>query len=266
MAEAVTTTTITELPVGDVRPGSNDRTSFDAAGIAELAASISTHGLAQPITVRPVGNTFEIVAGERRHRAVCHLGLPTIAASIREYDDRTAAAVMLVENVQRADLDPVDEAHAYQSRIDRFGLTVGEVAAMAGVTVARVATRLPILRLFGGAQDLVRIGQLSVNHAKVMADLDGNRQRLALRALAKNLTYFEFRDLCQRLLNEQCAETMFDADAFLELDAYVADAKAGRTKPSYKRLVEMLRNLAGQVADLPDDVVEALDALQAVAA
>jgi hypothetical protein len=99
-----------------------------------------------------------------------------------------------------------------------------------------------------------------------MADLDGNRQRLALRALANGkLTYFEFRDLCQRLLNEQGAEAMFDADAFLELDVYVRDAKAGRSKPSYKRLVEMLRTVAAQVDDLPDDVVQALEIL-AVAA
>jgi ParB family chromosome partitioning protein len=150
--------TVTEIPVQQVRPGANDRTSFDEAGISDLAASIEVHGLAQPITVRPHGDGFEIVAGERRFRAVKHLGRTTVPAIVRDYTDEQASAVMLLENVQRADLDPVDEAHAYQSRIDRFGLTVGQVAEMAGVTAARVCTRLPVLRLFPEAQHLVRVG------------------------------------------------------------------------------------------------------------
>src|SRR3990167_1299050 len=110
--------------------GANDRTVFNAEALDDLAASIRDNGLAQPITVRPVRRgRYEIVAGERRFRACAHLlGWTSVPCIVRDMDDAQAAAVMLAENVARADLDPADEALAYQSRIERYGWMVDELA------------------------------------------------------------------------------------------------------------------------------------------
>lgn len=237
------TATVTRLALADIRPGANDRTVFDPDALAALAQSIAETGLAQPITVRPSGAVYEIVAGERRFRAHELLGEDGIDAIVRCYDDETASRIMLAENLHRDDLDPLDEAAAYRRRMDEFGLTVGEVATMAGVTTARVTTRLPLLRLVPEAADLVRAGALSINHARIMADLDVNRQCLALAALAKGLDYFAFRDVCVRLAEEQATEPLFDTDDFLRVEEYVADARELRKGP--KTLIAGLLALIG---------------------
>ena len=128
--------------------GDNDRKHFDAEALAELAGSIERDGLAQPITVRPVATGLEIVAGERRFRAMTEvLGWTLIPAIVRELDDRAASAIMLAENLSRVDLDPVAEAEAYASRMEALDLTVGAGRRDGRRERARVVTRLPILRL-----------------------------------------------------------------------------------------------------------------------
>ena len=129
-------TVVERVPIDAIAPGDNDREDFDAAALQELADSIGQYGLAQPITVRPVGrDRFQIVAGERRWRACRLLGWPTIPALVREMDDETASGVMLLENVQRAELNPIEEARAYARRMARFGWDVDRVAAAANVAV-----------------------------------------------------------------------------------------------------------------------------------
>lgn len=223
---------ITTLRTTDVTPGSNDRKVFDAEALEELAASIERDGLAQPPTVRRLDDgAYQIVAGERRFRAMTEiLGWAEIPAIVRELDDRAASAIMLAENLSRVDLDPVAEAEAYQSRMDALSLSAGEVAAMAGVSVARVVTRLPILRLVDEARQMVASGQLSLNHARSMADLDANRQRIALDGLARGLAYFEFVNLVNRLKVDQAAEQQ---DVFAwKIDELVADAREAQAAKS----------------------------------
>lgn len=112
---------VQNLPYAQVQPGQNDRTVFRPEELEALAASIQADGLIQPITVRPTpGGRFEIVAGERRYRAIGLLGWETVPAIVRDLTDEQASTIMLLENVHRVDIDPVDEARAYQSRIDRF--------------------------------------------------------------------------------------------------------------------------------------------------
>lgn len=275
-------TTVTELSVHQIVPGQNDRTVFDPHALQELAASIGEYGLAQPITVRPVeqcsecnyitaggdapevcpvcGNDlwlplFQIVAGERRFRAIGLLGLDSIPALVRRLNDEHASAIMLTENIARADLDPVDEALAYQRRIDDYGWSVGELAAIAGVSAVRVRFRLKLLALRSDIQKLVRDGHLPLGYAQILSDanLDPNRQLIALRRLRDNHapTPAWFRREVSNLQEEQCQDSLFDAAMFTlqptEADAapaYREPAHPSTTQPPAKgvTLAEVLRH------------------------
>ncbi|MGH9297910.1 MAG: ParB/RepB/Spo0J family partition protein, partial [Acidimicrobiales bacterium] len=150
------TAEVLDLQLGRIKPGDNDHKSFPDSEMRELANSITAHGLAQPITVRPVGATFyELVAGERRFRAFQLLGREFIPCIIRELSDEEASAIMLAENTHRADLSPIEEARGYRSRMDRFELTAQQVAEWAHVTPERVKGRLELLELRDDAQHLV---------------------------------------------------------------------------------------------------------------
>ncbi len=210
-------TQIAPLPVSMIDPGDNDRTVFDPDALAELAASIRQHGLAQPITVRMRGNRFQIVAGERRFRAISQvLGWDTVPCIVRQLDDEQASAIMLAENTGRRDLNPIEEARAYQARIERHAWDAEHIASVAGVPLERVKRRLNLLRLVPEAQHLVAAGQLAIGHAETLAPLDDNRQRIALRILASSegLTLQQFRHIVADLLAEQNAETLFDLEKF----------------------------------------------------
>lgn len=202
------------LPVGRIDPGNNDRVTFRDAPLEELAASIAQHGLAQPITVRPkAGGRYEIIAGERRWRATQIAGLATINAIVREdLDDETASAIMLIENVNRADLDPIEEATAYAARRDRFGWTVREIAQKVGKADAIVDRRLRLLDLAPEIQGLVKSGDLRLVYAEQMTRLDRARQHIALRALreAKYMSFSAFRQIVSDLLEAQAQESFVD--------------------------------------------------------
>lgn len=208
---------IRELPVKDIFAGNNDRKEFDEAALGELAQSIDNYGLAQPITVRQVGARYEIVAGERRFRAVSQiLGRATISAIIKDMDDEAASAVMLAENTSRADLNPIEEANAYQARIDRFDWTVDRIASVAGVTIDRVRRRLLLLKLTEDVQRLVHFGHFPLGHAEAMAGLDTNRQIIALRVYSqgKAMPLNEFKAMVGELLAQQSQEALFEVEDF----------------------------------------------------
>ena len=240
-------TEIQNIPISQIIPGDNDRQKFDQAALEELAASIQAHGLAQPITVRPMvsctecgayvpasdvpefcpncGNdmwspaSFQIVAGERRFRAVRDvLKAEIIPCIVRELDDEAASAIMLAENMARQDLDPVDEAGAYQARMDTFGWSVQDCASKAGVSTIRVLFRLKLLRLRPDLQRLVGNGQLPLGYAQILADgdLDRNRQLLAISHLQANSSPTPpwFRSVVGKLKAEQEQESLFDVGQF----------------------------------------------------
>lgn len=216
------------LPIDRIVVARNDREHFADGELEELAESIRTVGLAEPIGVRPLGDgRYELMCGERRLRAHRLLGRRTIRALVEDVDDLTAAARMLAENVHRVDLNPMEEARAYQQRQQQFGLTAAEVAEHFGVRPARVRDRLALLELCDDARDLIERGQLGAGNAALMVGLDGNRQRLALQALAReNLDWWALKELCGRLRAEQDQEAMFDPDDFLRIEEYARDARA----------------------------------------
>lgn len=235
---------VNDVPVKWIRAGDNDRTQFDAAALASLADDIRAHGLAQPITIRgllpDLSQKFEIVAGERRYRAVCALGWETIPAIIREYDDEKAAAIMLSENVHRVDIDPIDEAMAYKKRMDKFGWTISKTAENSNRDAKHVAARLLLLDLLPEVQDMIRKKLISDTFGETMAPLDTNRQRIALTYLTGSSKPIlkEFKILCGNLLAEQANETLFDLATFTNANAAIQQAvneRDARRAASYAR-------------------------------
>lgn len=174
------------VPIGLIRPNPyQPRKEFRAEELAELQASLEANGLLQPIVVRPAGtNSYELIAGERRLRAATQLGWSDIPVVVRDIDDRTLLTLALVENLQRADLNAVEEAEGYQRLIDDFGLTQQRVAELVGKDRSTIANTLRVLQLPESVQRMVRDGQLSLGHARALLTLEDDR---AIAAAAREV-------------------------------------------------------------------------------
>ncbi len=264
--------TITEIPLALIDAGNNDRTFTEATieRLQSIADSMRVYGVLEPIIVRPIttlaGERFQLVAGERRTRAARIAGLSTIPAMVRVLSDQEASDLMLIENVNREDLDIVDEANAYQSRMDREGLTATELAARIGLSWQRVATRVRLLKLVPEALHLVRLGQLDQSSALLIADLDVNRQRMALAALADGMAIKALNALCRRLANEAAQESMFDTSSFMRIEEYRLTAEAetaARMTPAQLRQLVAQLGEALAAAGGPADLVAAAAAVAA---
>jgi ParB family chromosome partitioning protein len=158
-----------ELPIGLLRPNPRQpRGHFDEEALGSLAASIKELGVLQPVLVRPAGDEFELVAGERRWRAAKRAGLQTIPALVKDTTDDGSLEQALVENLHREDLNPLEEAAAYQQLIEDFGLTHEELAARMGRSRAAISNTLRLFQLPAGIQRLVVDGQLSAGHARAL--------------------------------------------------------------------------------------------------
>jgi len=207
---------IQQVLCSEIQPGDNDRQHFDANALRDLATSIQQDGLAQPITVRPIGGHFQIVAGERRFRAVSQILQWThIDAIVRELNNEAASAIMLAENTGRADLNPIEEALAYQKRIDQLGWSVEKVSQTAGVSPDLVTRRIKLLSLVEEVQHLLKFGHFPIGHAESMNCLDNNRQRIAVRVYLKSdsMSADKFRQMVNQLYAEQSQESLFDLES-----------------------------------------------------
>jgi ParB family chromosome partitioning protein len=166
----------------------NPRQSFDDGELDELAASIRERGLVQPIIVRPVaGGTYEIVAGERRWRAAQRAGLHTIPVIVRELNDKEVLELAIIENVQRADLNAIDEARGYRELIDRFGYNQDELAQIIGKSRSHLANTVRLLKLPERVQQLMQEGKLSAGHGRALVGRD-DAVKLADAVVAKGLS------------------------------------------------------------------------------
>jgi ParB/RepB/Spo0J family partition protein len=180
----------------------NARKTFDDAAIAELAASIVASGLAVPILLRPVGDRYIIVHGERRYRAVRSLGWPTIPADVRDIDAEAASWLGLVENVQRADLSPIDEAHAYQGRL-AAGVTQSELGRRIGKTQSYVAQKIRLLKLPVHLQDHLASQTISEGHGRQLLRLknESHQATLCTRVIAEHLPVSELSKMVDEVLS-----------------------------------------------------------------
>lgn len=179
-------------------PG-NPRKHFDEAALDELAASIATRGVIQPIIVRPQGEgRYQLVAGERRWRAAQKARLHEIPALVRELTDREVMALALIENLQREDLNPVEEARAYQRLADEEGMTQADIARMVEKSRSHVANLQRLLGLPEAVLDLVEGGRLSMGHARALVGLD-DATDLARRAVSENLSVRDIEKLVRQI-------------------------------------------------------------------
>jgi ParB family chromosome partitioning protein len=202
-AVAVPGRALLSLPIEAIERNPNQpRKRFEEAKLEELAASIREHGVVEPILVRREGASYRILAGERRWRAAQRAGLKEIPAVLREATEREAFELALVENLQREDLNAIEEAEAYEVLIDDHGLTQEAIAERVGKDRSTVANALRLLKLPAEVRDLVKVGQLDMGHARALLGLDGAdairraaqrvvRDRLSVRAteaLVRELT------------------------------------------------------------------------------
>ncbi len=195
------------LLVANLQPGKyQPRTQMDGASLEELAASIRAQGLMQPILVRPIGGSlgedrFEIVAGERRWRAAQMAGLGEVPALIREIPDESALAMALIENIQRENLNPLEEAQGLQRLIDEFSMTHQEAADAVGRSRPAASKLLRLLQLVAPVQDLLMRGDIDMGHARALLPLSGALQiQLAQRVVQKGLSVRDTERLVQHAL------------------------------------------------------------------
>ncbi len=189
------------LPVNRIRPGKyQPRTKMDQEALAELAASIKTQGLMQPVLVRPVErDRYELIAGERRWRAAQMAGLDEIPALVREVPDEAALAMALIENIQRENLNAMEEAAGLQRLVQEFKMTHQQAADAVGRSRSAASNLLRLLNLARPVQAMVMEGVLEMGHARALLALDGARQvEAANRTAARGLSVRETEALTQQ--------------------------------------------------------------------
>ena len=195
---------VTSLPLREIEPDPDQpRKKFDDEALSQLAASITENGLLQPIAVRPrkVGRGYVIIAGERRWRAARLAGLDEVPVLIKDVTDEQAAALALIENLQREDLDPIEVAEGCKQLIDKYGLTQEAAAKRLGKSRSAVANSLRLLALPEDVRRMVSAGQLSFGHAKVLLGLPGAElmQQAAAQVVEQNLNVRQTEALCKKL-------------------------------------------------------------------
>lgn len=233
-------TVLKKLPVERIRPGQyQPRTRMDPDALQELADSIKAQGLVQPVVVRKLGGgEYELIAGERRWRAAQLAGLHEIPAVVREIPDQAAAAMSLIENIQREDLNALEEAGALRRLIDDFGLTHQQTADAVGRSRAAVTNLLRLLELQPETKALVDAGQLEMGHARTLLALQGQQQvDVAQKVADRQLSVRETERLVKSLLDtDQKPATEFKPSPdVLKLEQTLADTLGAKVAIRYNR-------------------------------
>ena len=195
---------IVYIPVEDILPNRfQPRLAFDEKELNELAASISKYGIIQPIVLRNIGDKYEIIAGERRFKASQIAGLTKVPAIINNTDDNTSAEIALLENLQRKNLTPIEEAQSYRKLIDR-GFTQEEIASKLGVSQSSIANKMRLLNLPKKVQDALLYGKISERHARSLLSLNNIDLQLNLlgRIIDERLTVKQKEEEISLLLNK----------------------------------------------------------------
>ena len=196
----------TDIPIDRISANPHQpRRQFNETSLAELSASLKSNGLIQPIVVRRVADGYQLVAGERRLRAAKLAGMSAIPAIVREVDSFNQAQMALVENIHREDLNPMERAAAYRALIDQLGLTQAELASRLGEDRSTIANFLRLLELAEAVKAMIRDGQLSLGHAKVLAGVADvlEQERLAKLTVSQELSVRNLERLTQSATTPQ---------------------------------------------------------------
>ncbi|HQZ03788.1 MAG TPA: ParB/RepB/Spo0J family partition protein [Thauera sp.] len=222
------------LPTIALQPGKyQPRTRMDPGSLEELAASIKAQGIMQPIMVRPVGeDDYEIIAGERRWRASQIAGLAEVPCLVREIADEAALAMSLIENIQREDLNPLEEAGGIQRLIDEFAMTHQQAADAVGRSRPAASNLLRLLNLARPVQELLMAGDIDMGHARALLPLDGASQiQLANQVAARQFSVRDTERLVQQVLNPRLRKAVPQPDRdLLRLEEEIADAIGATVK------------------------------------
>jgi len=231
--EQPTGKSVVEIPVSKVHPNPNQpRQEFDPVALSELVESVSRNGILQPIIVRPDNDGYELIAGERRWRAAVQAGMTTIAAIVRPASDNESLELSLIENIQRQDLNPIEQARAYKDLIERFALTQEEAAARLGKKRSSIANLLRLLDLPQDIQADVSRGTLSMGHARALLALPdaAEQRRLAARVKNEDLSVRQTERLVSDRLRRKRPARQPDAKAahILDLERQLREALGTR--------------------------------------
>ena len=220
---------IDQLVRGKYQP----RRHFDPDQLQELADSIkTTGGLLQPIVVRPLkNNQYEIVAGERRWRAAQLAGLGEVSCLVSHYTDEQALQASIIENINRADLNPIEEAQGYQRLIDEFHYLHEEVAAAVGKSRTKITNALRLLKLDPRVQELLIMGKLSEGHGKILAGIPMSHQyALADRAIQKNWSVRKIEAEAKKLMHPESSDGIYSDPNLNKLESSLSDHLGNQVK------------------------------------
>lgn len=254
------------IDINDIKPNSNQpRKVFDEEKLEELAASIREHGLIQPIVLRKVEKGYEIVAGERRWRAARKTGIKEVPCIIKELTDEENMLLAIIENMQREDLNPIEEAEGIRQMIDTYGLTQEQVSKSVGKSRPYIANSLRLLKLPDAVRKYVEDGSLSTGHAKAIAAVADEKHQLKLaeEAVKKGLSVRQLEKLAKedktgarpksRVKNKTADVKRVEEDLRSALGTKVNLNQKGKkgiieiefySKDELERLIELLRNLS----------------------
>ena len=239
---------IREIQIDLIQPGRQQpRTTFDLAKLEELAQSIRTTGIIQPLLVRPSGGLFELVAGERRWRAAQLAGLARIPAIVRDIPDDNLLELALIENIQREELNPVEEANAYKRLIESLGLTQDEVARRVGRDRTFITNYLRVLKLPTDIQTLLEHDKLTFGHARALLSLPDpiNQRRLAQKIVKHNWSVRETERRVRNLTSERRpSKSSAEHD---DPNVRAAEVKLRRALSTQVRIIQSKRNLPGRL-------------------
>ena len=255
---------VTTLKISDIEPRADQpRKTFDNEGLQTLADSIATHGVLQPIIVREnaaAPGLYEIIAGERRWRASKMAGLTEIPAIVFDGDELRAAQVALIENIQREDLNPVEEAFGYGALIEKFGLTQDQVAKQVGKSRSAVANMLRLLDLPEEALEMLKSGEITAGHARALLPLDDDDKimELANRIVARGMSVREVEYAVKRINDRHDEEV--EAKVHPQVSVHMKELER-RAMGALGRKVRISRSAKRRVVELTYDDDKDLEAL-----
>lgn len=220
----ITSETMTQLSVDKIQRGKyQPRREMDAEALEELAHSIRTQGIIQPLIVRPIGNHFEIIAGERRFRAAQIAGLTEVPVVVKDVPDEAAMAMALIENIQREDLNPIEEAFAFDRLLEEFGMTHQQVADAVGKSRTSVTNLLRLLALPEDVRDMLARGLLEMGHARTLITLPPQAQLQAAKTIIeKGLSVRETENMVRRLQTPTAVKSSIQNPDILNLQESLA--------------------------------------------
>lgn len=214
-----------EISLEDIIVNENQpRKEFDVEALDALADSIRQYGVLQPILVSPEGNRYKIIAGERRYRAAKAAGLDKIPAVVRTITEEESMELALIENLQREDLNPIEEAAAYKTLMEEYSLTQEEIARIIGKSRPAIANSLRLLNLDPRVRELVEDSRLSAGHAKALLGLDspGKQYELAMKVMQEGMSVRETEKMVSRLTEEKKVKKIKDA----KKDPFIRDIES----------------------------------------